>query len=284
MAMALAASLHFFVAAGMGRMLRGVGDGFGNGAIVLQTQTDIASADELITTLLNMNGFTAPRDDLSCGAEHDHAGCNPAGSTPCCSSEGKCIATSCLDGWCNSAGECDGHNHLLHHKCNGDETGAARKYGCVSKDARNPLAKALQSSSGVFQTDDASLKARTHPADVSEARMLLLYKLHKIDRTIAAVKLVPDSNANKRTVIAKLTGLAKETDAKRALLTTDMPESDLDQDFLWIQSTKVSASRRATVTVPRPYRANPAHSLTRSPEHVIISPRYVRTTDQGRRG
>jgi len=200
---------------------------------------------KLINSLLSLNGFTAARDDLQCGAAHAHAGCNPAGAHPCCdATTSTCVVTLCLNNWCNAATRCSGHDHTVHHMCNKFATATLRHFRhtaprtCVHGKSRDPMqhAATVELHDGAY--DSAALQA-LHGDDLHEARILLLYKSHKIAKTLEAVKLTPDDDANKPYVIAKLETLQRETGAKRVLLSA----ATVDEDFMWLEDTSGEAAK-----------------------------------------
>ena len=165
---------------------------------VLNTDAD------LISSLMHMNGFEAPRVDKKCGAEFAHAGCDPTSVTPCCEG-GSCVASAqCVSG----------HDHS-QHACNvaawdivgvqghGDACGyCATPWQCSRRDREASASRGAE--------DAVSLKALSGET-LREARVLLRFRGQVIRNAINAVSDNVDE-------MKRLRLLAEQTTAKMELL------------------------------------------------------------------
>ena len=168
----------------------------------LRDNTLLESDADLLSALMHMNGFGAPRFDKKCGAEFAHAGCDPTSATPCCEG-GRCVASAqCVSG----------HDHS-QHVCNAAawDTSTAQGRACDHCATPWQCTRRDRTASAVRVAEDAaSLKALSGEA-LREVRLLLRYRGQAIRHAINA-------NPTDADEMKRLRLLAEQTTAKMELL------------------------------------------------------------------
>ena len=190
----------------------------------LRDNTLLQSDADLLSALMHINGFEAPRLDKKCGAEFAHAGCDPTSATPCCEG-GRCVASAqCVSG----------HEHS-QHVCNAAAWDSptpqeracdhcATPWQCTRRDRTASASRVAE--------DAASLKALSGEA-LRETRVLLRFRGQVVRHAI-------DANPTDADEMKRLMLLAEQTTAKMELL-SDLTKSAAElassaaEDIEWLK-------------------------------------------------
>ena len=179
---------------------------------------------DLLSALLHLNGFEAPRFDKKCGAEFAHAGCDPTSATPCCEG-GRCVASAqCVSG----------HDHSKH-VCNAAawDTASGQERACEHCATPWQCSRRDRTASSFRIGENAvSLKALSGEA-LRETRVLFRFRGQVLRHAI-------DADPDDADEMERLRLLAEQTTAKMELLSDPTKSaaelaSSAAEDIEWLK-------------------------------------------------